>query len=92
MKKFLSLFLITSCLAYANPYAKCIGCHGTNGEKAALNGKSIIIKNMTKAELKSAMLGYKDGSYGGSMKALMQAQSKPLSEADIDTIAEQIGK
>ncbi len=92
MKKSVSLFLIMSCLAYANSYTKCIGCHGANGEKAALNGKSKIIKDMTKAEIKFAMLGYKDGSYGGAMKNLMVAQSKSLSESDINLIAEKIGK
>ena len=92
MKKIVFLSLIASCLAYANPYAKCVGCHGANGEKAALNGKSKIIKDMTKEEIKTAMLGYKVGTYGGAMKSLMIAQSKPLSDADIDAIAQMIGK
>ena len=92
MKIFVLLFLITSCFVYANPYIKCIVCHGESGEKSALNGKSKIIKDMTKAEIKSAMLGYKNGTYGGAMKNLMVAQSKSLSESDIDAIAEQIGK
>ncbi len=92
MKKLIFLSLTASCFAYANPYAKCIACHGVNGEKTALNGKSKIIKNMSKAEIKFAMLGYKDGTYGGAMKNLMVMQSKPLSEAQIDAIAEMIGK
>jgi len=83
--------LLTACVAFANPYAKCIGCHGANGEKAAL-GKSKIIKDMTKADFIAAMKGYKDGSYGGPMKGLMKGQAMPLSDAQIEAIANQIAK
>ncbi len=92
MKKTSILFVLMCTLAYANPYAKCAGCHGSKGEKAALNGKSKVLKDMTKAEIKSAMLGYQNGTYGGAMKSLMVAQSKLLSESDIDTISQMIGK
>lgn len=92
MKKIVSICLIASCFVYADPYAKCIGCHGVNGEKSALNGKSKIIKDMTKAEIKSAMLGYKDNTYGGPMKSLMKAQASSLSDSDIEAIANKIGK
>lgn len=83
--------LLTACVAFANPYAKCIGCHGANGEKVAL-GKSKVIKDMTKADFIAAMKGYKDGSYGGPMKGLMKGQAMPLSDADIEAIANQIAK
>ena len=91
MKRVLVLTSILACVAFANPYAKCVGCHGANGEKVAL-GKSKVIKDMTKAEIIAAMKGYKDGSYGGPMKGLMKGQSMPLSDADIEAIANQIGK
>ena len=83
--------LLTACVAFANPYAKCIGCHGANGEKAAL-GKSKIIKDMTKADFIAAMKGYKDGSYGGPMKGLMKGQAASLSDAQIEEIANKIAK
>ena len=83
--------LLTACVAFANPYGKCVGCHGANGEKAAL-GKSKVIKDMTKADFIAAMKGYKDGSYGGPMKGLMKGQAMPLSDADIEAIANQIAK
>tara|TARA_B100001063_G_scaffold196134_1_gene188021 strand:+ start:186 stop:464 length:279 start_codon:yes stop_codon:yes gene_type:complete len=83
--------LLTACVAFANPYAKCVGCHGANGEKAAM-GKSKIIKDMTKADFIAAMKGYKDGSYGGPMKGLMKGQVSSLSDADIEAIANQIAK
>lgn len=40
----------------------------------------------------AAMKGYKDGSYGGPMKGLMKGQAAPLSDADIEAIANQIAK
>ena len=91
MKKLVTIFFLIIYTAYANPYGKCVGCHGANGEKIAL-GKSKVIKDMTKAEIKTAMIGYKNNTYGGTMKGLMVAQSISLSEEDINTIAEQIGK
>ncbi len=91
MKKILLLTSILACAVFANPYAKCAGCHGADGEKVAL-GKSKVIKDMTKAEIVAAMKGYKDGSYGGPMKGLMKGQAVSLSDADIQAIADQIGK
>ncbi|RXJ89147.1 cytochrome C [Arcobacter sp. CECT 8983] len=91
MKKVILLTSILACAAFANPYAKCVACHGANGEKSAM-GKSKIIKDMTKAEFISAMKGYKDGSYGGPMKGLMKGQVAGLSDADIEAIANQIAK
>ena len=91
MKKILLLTSILACAAFANPYAKCVACHGANGEKVAL-GKSKIIKDMTKADFIAAMKGYKDGSYGGVMKGVMKGQVAGLSDADIEAIANQIAK
>ncbi len=47
---------------------------------------------MTKADIIAAMKGYKDGTYGGPMKGLMKGQAASLSDADIEAIANQIGK
>ncbi len=94
MKKVIITTLIlaaTATVASADAYAKCVSCHGAEGEKAALN-KSKIIKDMTKAEIVTALNGYKDGSYGGAMKGVMKGQVTALSDADIQAIAEKIGK
>ena len=92
MKK---LVLVTALLgatfALANPYAKCVSCHGANGEKVAL-GKSKIIKDMTKADFVAALKGYQDGTYGGAQKALMVAQVKDMDEATMNEIAATIIK
>jgi cytochrome c-type protein NapB len=68
----------------------CAGCHGANFEKAAL-GKSKIVKDMSQADIETALNGYKDGSYGGAMKGIMVGQVAKLSKEDITEIAKSIG-
>ncbi len=91
MKKILLFTTILACSLFANPYTKCAGCHGANGEKKAL-GKSKVIKDMSKADFVTALKGYKDGSYGGAMKGLMKGQVASLDEAAMQAIADQIAK
>jgi len=69
--------------------AGCKGCHGANFEKKAM-GKSKEVNKLSKADIVTALKGYKDGSYGGAMKGLMKGQVASLSDADIDTIASEI--
>ena len=92
MKKIvIATSLLTACVAFANPYAKCATCHGANGEKAAM-GKSKVIKDMTKADFVASLKGYKDGTYGGAQKVLMTAQVKDMDEATMNAIADVIIK
>lgn len=72
-------------------FKKCTGCHGAHGEKAAL-GKSKIMNQMSKSDISTALKGYKNGTYGGPMKAIMKAQVAKLSDEDITSIAEYIGQ
>ena len=67
----------------------CSGCHGADFEKAAM-GKSKIVKDLSKADIETALKGYKAGTYGGAMKGVMAGQAKGLSDADIEAIATQI--
>jgi len=71
--------------------AACAGCHGANFEKSAM-GKSKKVNEMSKADIEKALKGYKDGSYGGAMKAMMKGQAAKLSDEDIKGIAEKFGK
>lgn len=92
MKKIIiAASLLTACVAFANPYEKCVTCHGANGEKVAL-GKSKIIKDMTKADFVASLKGYQDGTYGGAQKAIMVPQVKDMSEATMNQIADLIIK
>lgn len=90
MKTLLLVLGITSILGAADGAAlfqKCTSCHGSNGEKHALN-KSKIINEMSKEEIITALKGYKDGSYGGAMKALMKGQISTYDDMQINTVAE----
>ena len=75
----------------AELFKKCAGCHGQQGQKSAL-GKSKIIKDMTKAEIETALKGYKDGTYGGASKGIMKNQASSLNDNQIKAIATSIGK
>ncbi|MEA1983707.1 MAG: c-type cytochrome, partial [Campylobacterota bacterium] len=75
----------------ATLFAKCSSCHGQSAEKKALN-KSQVIKGWSIAKTKTALKGYKDGSYGGPMKGVMKPQVSSLSADDIQALAEYISK
>ena len=91
MKKIIiAASLLTACVAFANPYAKCAGCHGADGEKAAL-GKSLIIQGWPEAKTIEALNGYKAGTLNvHGMGAVMKGQVAKLSDADIADLAKQI--
>lgn len=72
-------------------YKACASCHGANAEKVAL-GKSKVIKGWSADKVESALNGYKDGSYGGTMKALMKGQASKLSAEDTKAVSEYISK
>ncbi len=83
MKKIVLGTLVCGVAAFAAVnLGACKGCHGANFEKAAL-GKSKIVKDMTKAEVSDALVGYKNGTYGGAMKGVMAGQVARYSEADL---------
>jgi cytochrome c553 len=67
-------------------YNRCASCHGTHAEKSALNA-SQIIAGWEAEKTAAALKGYKDGTYGGKMKATMTGQASRLSDADIDALA-----
>ena len=75
------------------PYSfrTCKGCHGPRGDLKAL-GKSKILTNMTTTNIIKALNGYKNNTYGGSLKGLMKGQVKSLSNQDIIDIANALGK
>ena len=69
--------------------AACAGCHGASFEKKAM-GVSKIVSDMSKEDILAAMKGYKDGTYGGGMKALMKGQVASLDDAAIKAVADHI--
>lgn len=73
----------------ATIYKVCSSCHGLNAEKSAL-GKSKVIQGWSAGEVSEALNGYKDGSYGGTMKEVMKGQVGKLSEEDIELVSQYI--
>lgn len=67
----------------------CSTCHGANAEKAAL-GKSQIIRGWDSVKIENALHGYKEGTYGGAMKAVMKGQVSKLDSEEIEAVAEYI--
>jgi cytochrome c553 len=91
LEKELPQTAVTPTLDGAKLYAKCASCHGANGEKVALN-VSKVIKDFSKENFISAVKGYQNGTYGGTMKTLMMGQVKSLTENEIKAIADYIIK
>ena len=83
MNKIVLGTLVLSAAAFAAVnLGACKGCHGANFEKKAL-GKSKVVSDMSKADVSAAMVGYKNGTYGGPMKGVMKGQVARYSEADL---------
>ena len=70
---------------------KCISCHGEMFQKSAM-GYSRIVNEMSKEDIIASMNGYKNGTYGGHLKALMAGQVADLSTEEIEAFAQLIGK
>lgn len=67
----------------------CANCHGKFARKSAF-GKSQIIAGFSKEQIKNAIKGYKEGTYGGSMKNTMRKQVSSLNEEEIEALAKYI--
>ena len=72
-------------------FKTCTTCHGTRAEKSALN-KSQVIAGWSSDKTVAALNGYKDGTYGGTLKGTMTAQVKNLSADDIKALAAYISR
>lgn len=70
-------------------FKRCTVCHGKNSEKVPPGG-TIITATLKPEEIKKSLRGYKDGTYGGKMKASMIGQVKSLSDEDIDAMGDYI--
>ena len=93
MIKVLLIGALFSLISFADVYTlkKCNGCHGDKGMKKAL-GASVLIGDMTKEEIASALNAYKKGTKEGAYKTIMMGFVADLNESDIISIAQEIGK
>jgi cytochrome c len=85
MKKIISAMLIGVAAFATINMETCKGCHGKNWEKKALD-KSKILAKMSHDEIVSALQGYKDGTYGNTMKGLMKGMVSEHSYSDLANI------
>ena len=69
----------------------CAACHGSHFEKHAL-GKSKIVKDLNATEIVTALKGYKNGTYGGSLKGIMKGQISKYNDNQIKEIAKLISQ
>lgn len=97
-KTIIALTFITSVAMFAfaaadgaGVYAKCKGCHGSDGSKKAL-GVGAPLKGQSASDIVTKLKGYADGSYGGSKKGIMKSQAGRLSDDEIKAVAEHISK
>ncbi len=72
-------------------FSKCAGCHGNKAQNKAL-GVSKVIAGWDAKKIENALQGYKDGTYGGSMKSIMKTQVNSLSDDDLKSLAKYISK
>lgn len=96
MKKIVLTTISLAALAFASApasYNACKACHGVKGEiNITTKSQSYVPANLSKADIEKALKGYKDGTYGGPMKALMKGQVGRLSDTDIKALADYMGK
>ena len=85
-----TLALVTAASAAVNG-KKCATCHGPNFEKHAM-GKSKIVKDLTHAEIATALKGYKAGTFSEPTKRIMKGQVGRYSDAELEAFAQTIGK
>lgn len=65
---------------------KCKVCHGIDAKTKALN-KSQILAELSENEIILSLIGYQNGTYGGTLKATMIPMVKNLSEENIKDLA-----
>ena len=74
-------------------YVSSKACHGVKGEvNTTTQSKSHVPANLSKADIEKSLHGYKDGSYGGAMKAIMKGQVAKLTDDQIKELANYMGK
>ncbi|MCR4942203.1 MAG: c-type cytochrome [Campylobacter sp.] len=68
-------------------YKKCVACHGLKAEKV-FNNKVPALTTFNKEQIIESMKGYKDKLNKYKMGMLMKPVSKPLSDEDIEALAD----
>lgn len=64
----------------------CVECHGADGKETSVAGKAIAGSSGALAKL----TGYKNGTYGGDQKAVMEGNVAALSDAEMKAVADYV--
>ena len=70
---------------------KCASCHGLKAQKTALN-RSQVIAGWDAKKTTEVLKGYKSGTYGSSMKGIMEGQVSTLDDEEITLVSLYISK
>lgn len=84
-----SITLVASTLSAEVNLKGCVGCHGQDWSKKAL-GKSLVVSEMNQKDIATALLGYKNNTYGKTMKGLMRGQVAKYSDEELKKAAKAI--
>ena len=69
----------------------CQSCHGPDGSRAPGPGITPI-GGQSSADLMKMLNGYKDGSFGGQRKQVMEGVVKQLSDDQLKTVSDHVSK
>lgn len=64
----------------------CQGCHGSSWDKIALS-KSRVVSTLSAEEIATALIGYKNKTYGSDLRDLMHAQVARYSDDELREFA-----
>lgn len=70
---------------------KCAKCHGADGAKTSGASGGTMLKGQSADEVKSKLMGYKDGSYGGEKKKTMMRLVGKLNDEQLAGLSDVIG-
>lgn len=73
----------------ATIYKKCVACHGAKAEKV-FNNKVPALTSLSKDDIVAGLKGYKTGANKFGMGAMMKPIATPMSDDDINAVAEYI--
>lgn len=76
----------------AELYAKkCAKCHGADGSKTSGASGGVMLKGQSAEDIKTKLMGYKDGSYGGAKKKTMMRMVGKLTDQQLVDLSLLIG-
>ncbi|MGG7073614.1 c-type cytochrome [Campylobacter sp. 9BO] len=71
----------------ATIYKKCVACHGAKAEKV-FNNKVPALTSLSKDDIVAGIKSYKTGANKYGMGAMMKPIATPLSDEDIEAVAD----